>query len=217
MLNNYIADIILNHSIILAAIIGMIRFKFISSDFYPFLFFIWAGLANDSLSLAIIANGGSNTANSNIFVLLELALVLFLFYKWNGGKIKKYYILGGLGLAIWAADNFMLHSIWRNNSLFRVFYSFAIVFLSIDQVNKILVFERGPLLKNAMFLICITFLFYFGCKAFVESFNIFHLSLSNAFLRNLWMTLYFINFIANLLYAVAILWIPTKQKFSLPY
>lgn len=217
MLNNYLAGVIFSHSIIIAAIVGMIRIKSIDRGFYPFLFFIWAGLANDSLSLALMVSGSSNTVNSNIFVLLELALVLFLFYKWNNGSTRKYYLLAGLGLATWVADNVIVNTITDNNSMFRVFYSFVIVFLSIDQVNKILIFEKGVLLKNAMFIICITFLFFFGFKAFVESLNMFHLGLSDRFLNNLWMIVYFINFIANLLYAIAILWIPAKQKFSLPY
>ena len=217
MLNNYLAVIIFNHSIIIAAIIGVVRFKSISRDFYPFLFFVWAGLANDSLSLALIMSGGSNTVNSNIYVLLELALVLFLFYKWNGSAARKYYVLAGIGLAVWIADNVLINDIRDNNALFRVFYSFVIVFLSIDRVNKMLVFEKRALRKNAMFIICITFLFFYGFKAFVESLNMFHLGLSGHFLNSLWMIIYFINLIANLLYAIAILWMPTKQRFLLPY
>lgn len=209
--------IILNHSIIIAAVIGIFRFKAVIRDYYPFLFIVWLALTNESLSLVMIYTIGNNTVNSNIYVLLEYGLILFQFYKWNGSNYRKYYLLAFLGLGIWMADNFILHSISRNNSLFRVFYSFIIVFLSIDKVNNILVFKTGPLLKDPTVIICAAFLFYYGCKAFVEAFNMFHLGLSDGLLKNLWIILYIVNFITNLLFALAILWIPTKQKFTFRY
>ncbi|MGN6195276.1 MAG: hypothetical protein ACTHOB_10080 [Ginsengibacter sp.] len=216
-MSSFLLEIALNYSIIGAAIIGIIRFQSIIRDYYPFIFIIWLGVINETLSLIFIFTLGSNTVNSNIFVLLEYLLVVYQFYKWNDKGLKKYVILALLGLAVWSADNLILNSIHHNNSLFRAFYSFLIVFFSIDQVNKLIIYERGPLLKNPMFIICITFLLYYGFKAFVESYNMFHLGLSKALLRDLWIILYFVNGIANLLYALAVLWIPTKVKFILPY
>ena len=215
-MNIFIIDIVINFSIVIAAIIGVIRFKSVLAAYYPFLFLIWLGLLNETLSIILIYTVKSNAVNSNTFVLLEYALILLQFYRWNGNSRKKYYWLACFGFAVWIADNFIINTITENNSLFRVFYSFVIVFFSIDQVNKIIIFEKGSLLKNAMFIICITFLFYYGCNAFVEAFNMFHVGLSDGLLENLWIILYFVNFIANLIYALAILCIPTKQKFTFP-
>lgn len=216
-MNNYVISIVLNHSIIIAAIAGLVAFRRIIKSFYPFVFLIWLGLINESLSLVLIYNNGNNAVSSAIFVLLEFGLILYQFYLWNRGNSKKYYLFAMAGLVTWILDNFILNSITQNNSLFRVFYSFVIIFFSIDQLNKILIYEKGRLLKNAGFIICLTFLFYYGCKAFVEAFNMFHLGISDVFLRNLWITLYFINGISNLLYAIAIICIPTKEEFTLPY
>jgi hypothetical protein len=217
-MSSFLLEIALNYSILIAAIIGIIRFKSIIRDYYPFIFIIWLGVFNETLSLVLIFTLGRNTINSNIFVLLEYLLIVYQFYKWNNKKgLKKYVILALLGLAVWSADNLVLNSITHNNSLFRAFYSFLVVFFSIDQVNKLVIYERGPLFKNPMFIICITFLLYYGFKAFVESYNMFHLGLSKTLLRDLWIILYFVNGIANLLYALAVLWIPTKVKFILPY
>lgn len=212
-----ICDVAINYSILIAAIIGIIRFKSIIRDYYPFIFMIWLGVLNETLSLIFIFTVGSNTFNSNVFVLLECLLILYQFYRWNDNGIKKYAILALIALGVWIADNLVLNSITDNNSLFRAFYSFLVVFFSIDQVNKLVIYERGPLLKNSMFIICITFLLYYGFKAFAESYNMFHLGLSKTLLHDLWIILYFVNGIANLLYALAILWIPTKIKFILPY
>lgn len=213
----FFIHVIFNHSILIAAVIGIFRFKYISSDFYPFLIFIWLGLFSDSLSLALILMHRSNAANSNISVFLELAAVLWLFFTWNREKLKVYICVAITAAAVWLADNFFINSISQNNSLFRVFYSFLILFLSIDNLNRLLFFENGRLAKNARFIICLTFLFYYGFKAFIESFNIFHLGLSSNVLNTLWWMLSFVNLITNLLYALAVLWAPTKIKYILHY
>lgn len=216
-MNFFLFKIALNYTVLIPALIGIIRFKKILPDFYPFVFLIWMGWLNESLNIIMVYTYHSNTVNSNLYVILEYGLILLQFYKWNGTYIKKYWILSVIGVAVWLIDNSFIHSITENNSLFRVFLSFVVVFLSIDQINKILIFERGPLLKNAVFVICTGFLCYFGCKAFAESFNILRFGLSNLFLGNLWIILYFVNAFTNTLFAIAMLWIPGKQKFILPY
>ena len=211
---NYFLLIFFNYSIIIAAIIAIVRFKTIMADYYPFVFFIWLGLFNEILSLFLIYSYQSNAANSNVYVLLEYMILLLQFYKWNNKGIKKYYGLAVIGIAVWITDNFIINTLSQNNSIFRVFYSFVILFFSIDQLNKLLVFEYGNLLKHPIFIACITFVFYYGFNVFVESFNMVHLGLNPAILRNLWIILYFVNGTANLLYAIAVLCIPTKIKFT---
>lgn len=216
-MHNYWLRIVLNYLIIIPAIIAIFRFKSIMADYYPFIFFIWLGLFNELLSLALIYNNQSNAANSNIYVLLEYLILLFQFYKWNAKGIQKYYWLAVIGLAVWVADNCIINTLMHNNSLFRVFYCFVLLFFSIDKVNNLLIFEYGNLLKHAVFIICLTFIFYYGFKAFVESFNMVHLGLNPVILKDLWIILYFVNGTANLLYAIAVLCIPKKLKFISPW
>jgi len=214
---NYFLLIFFNYSIIIAAIIAIFRFKTIMADYYPFIFFIWLGLFNEILSLLLIYNYQSNTVNSNIYVLMEYLVLLWQFYKWSDGSSKRYYWLAAFGITVWITDNFILNTISDNNSIFRVFYSFIIIFFSIDKVNNLLIFEYGNLLKHPMFITCITFIFYYGFKAFVESFNMVHLGLNPVILKDLWIILYFVNGTANLLYAIAVLCIPKKIKFISPW
>ena len=216
-MNNYWLRIFFNYSIIIAAIIAIFRFKTIMADYYPFIFFIWLGLFNEILSLLLIYNYQSNTVNSNIYVLMEYLVLLWQFYKWSDGSSKRYYWLAAFGITVWITDNFILNTISDNNSIFRVFYSFIIIFFSIDKVNNLLIFEYGNLLKHPMFITCITFIFYYGFKAFVESFNMVHLGLNPVILKDLWIILYFVNGTANLLYAIAVLCIPKKIKFISPW
>ena len=209
--------VFLNHSIIIAAVIAAFRFKAVSPNYYPFIILIWLGLLNESISLALISNGYSNTVNSNIYVLFDYLLILLQFYKWNRSGPLRYYIIAIIGLLVWITDNFLMNSICQNNSVFRVFYSFMVLFFSIDKMNSIVIFENLRIRKNATFLICAGFIFYYTLKACVESFNMFHLGLTAILLRKFWFILYIVNFITNLLFALAVLWIPKRQRFILPY
>lgn len=216
-MQNFVIDILLNYSVTIAALIAVFRLKPIFQSYYPFILFIWLGLINETLSLLLIYKFRTNTANSNIYVLLEYCLILLQFHKWQGIKRGRLYLMISIGFIAWVTDNLIINSIVDNNSIFRIYYSFIIVFLSIDQISKIIITERGGLLKNTKFLICIAFLTYYGCKAFIEVFNAFHLGFSDMFNRNIFMILYFANLFSNIVYAIAILCIPTKQEFSLQY
>ncbi|HVX01139.1 MAG TPA: hypothetical protein VHA52_12010 [Candidatus Babeliaceae bacterium] len=214
---SYYLSILLNHSIIIPAAVGIFRFRQINNSYYPFLFTIWLGLANESLSLALILSNRTNVVNANIYVLLELLIILYQFYKWQLLTSEKLYGWAALGALIWIADNLIINNITGNNSLFRVVYSFLIIFLSIQQVSKMLVFDYGNHIKNATFIICLSFLLFYTCKGYIEAFNVFHTGVPHAFLRRLWITLNFINFITNMLYTLAIICMPKTLEFTFQY
>jgi hypothetical protein len=214
-MHSFIVSIVVNYSIAIPALLAIIRFKHILRSFYPLIFLIWLGLANESLSIVLVYKAGSNTANANIFVLAEFLLILLQFYRWNTCSKRKYVLAAGLGIIVWITDNLILNSLSQNNSLFRAFYSFAILLFSIEQISKIVAWEKETLLKNATFIFCITFLFYYGCKTFVEMMNAFHLGLDREILWNFWIVMYFVNALSNFFYAIAILCIPTRKGFIL--
>lgn len=216
-MNGFTINILLNHSIIIAALLGMIRFKSIASDFHPFLWLIWIGVVNETLSLVFIYSFGSNAVNSNIYVLIEYGLVLFQFYRWNREYLKVCRLLAIVGLLIWILDDCLLNNISENNSVFRIFYSVVIVLLSVMEVNRIIINERKMIMGNAIFIICVTFLVYYGCKAFVEVFNAFQMELSKQFNRSMFRILYAANLFSNIMYAISILCMPRKQEFTMPY
>lgn len=206
-------SIICSHSIVIAPVIALFRIKVVIKDFHPFIFLLWLGLLNETISLAFLYNRRFNTVNSNIFVLLEFLLILYQFYCWNTSRRMKYFIIAFAGIAVWITDNFVINSLTQNNSVFRVFHSLIILLFSVAQINKIQVFQNGWFKGNAVFLICLTFIFLYGFKAWVESFNMIHLGLSRSFLSKLWLSLNIVNLITNLLLALAVLWIPTRQRF----
>ena len=216
-MNHYLVNILLTYSILLPAIAGIIRYKLVLKDFRPFFWLLWLGVINETVSVISIYSIRSNSVNSNIYVFLEFCFVLLLYYRWRDSRPRNFIVLGVLGLLVWVADNILMHHITENNSLFRMFYSFVIVFLSIDTVNRILVLDTSPVYKNPMFLIAFAFIFYYAFKGYIESFNVLHIGLSRETLNSLWKILYFVNVVANVIFTAAVLCMPKKQKFIMPY
>ena len=216
-MDRYLVNILLAYSILLPAIAGIIRYKSVLKDFRPFFWLLWLGVINETISVLSIYTIRSNSVNSNIYVFLEFCFILLLYYRWRESRPRNFIVLGVLGLLVWLSDNVLMHHITENNSLFRMFYSFVIVFMSIDTVNRILVFDTSPVYKNPMFLIAFAFIFYYAFKGYLESFNVLHIGLSRELLNSLWKILYFVNVVANLLFTAAILCMPKKQKFIMPY
>lgn len=216
-MNLFTIDIILNYSIVIAVVIGVIRFKSVLKTFYPFIIFLWIGLANEVLSLLLIKKINTNAVNSNIYVCIEFIILLWQFYKWNSSYLQKCIITGILGILVWIIDNLLINTIESNNSIFRIYYSFVIVFFSIDLLNRVLINEKNSILKNAIFLVCAGFLIYYGLKVLLEVFNSFNISFNDTFYIKIWLTLSIANCVANIIYAIAILCIPKKQEFSLQY
>jgi hypothetical protein len=216
-MNNFPFNLFLTYSILLPAVAGIIRYKSVLKDFRPFFWLLWLGVLNETISVVSIYTVRSNTVNSNIYVFLEFCLILLLYYWWNERRARKFIVLGAIGLVVWLCDNFFINHITDNNSLFREFYSLIIVFLSIDVINRVLVYDMSEVYKNAMFLIAFAFVFYYGFKVYVESFNVLHIGLSSEMLASLWKILYFVNVVANLIFTIAVLCMPKKQKFIMPY
>lgn len=209
--------LLLNFSIAVPAFLFLFKLRFVGRYYLPFLLFIWLGLINGMLSYAFIVKMQTNLVNSNIYILAEYLILLVQFAVWNRKPGKQYVLFALAGLVIWMADNVFLNDITDNNSIFRCYFSMVIVLFSLDQFNKIVIYERSPLPKNPVFLICTAFILFSASKAFLESFNLFHAGLSDLFFQKLFFIMSVINLMANLLYTYAILCIPRKREFTLPY
>jgi hypothetical protein len=172
---------------------------------------------NEALSFGMIYTIGTNAVNANIYVLLEYLLLLLQFYKWCNTLKKACIALALFGILVWVGDNFILNTIQNNNALFRIFYSSVIFLLSIIQLNNTITGEHKSLSKNAIFLLCTTFLVYYSCKAFVEVVNLFVVQQNSLFNLNIFMILDVANFFSYIIYTIAILCIPGKQEFIMQY
>jgi hypothetical protein len=214
---NFYVQLFLSLTVAIAAIIGVVRIKHIHRSYYPFICFLWLAVINEIASLILIRIFKTNAPNSNIYILLEFILLMWLFSKWSFEKRSRLIVLTISFMILWIVDNLIIHSLFEFNSAFTVAASFVILFLSINEINHLLFSEARNLFRNSRFIICLTFLIYFSYNATVEVFYIFKINFSDSFYHNLFLVLVFLNLFSNLMYAIATLWIPTKQKFSLPY
>jgi hypothetical protein len=208
----------ISYSSIFAVVIGLVRYKKILATYRFFVWFLVVGFINDNIiGVVTIQLWRSNAVNGNIYVLIESIMLTVMFYKWGSFGKKVLYMLITFFALIWVLENIVFGSLTHINSIFRLVYALAVVILSIDEINVTMMHEKKKLAKNAKFLICCMFALYYSFKAAFEVFFVVKVGMSDEFYNGLFDILVFVNLFTNLGFALAALWIPTKQKFTLSY
>jgi hypothetical protein len=209
---------ILTLTVLLPAIAGLIRIRQISPVYLPFLLVIWVGLINEIFSLIIISMGYYNIYNYNLHVLLETFLILWQFKNLKLFESKNAYRIIGLSLlVVYLADNLFFFGFHYFNSYFFIFRSVVIAFMSIHMINKLLITERENLLKHPVFLFCAAFVLFFTVSIITEVFWVYGKFLSKNFRLGMQFIFDWSNGTCNIVYLFAILWMPRRQAFTLPY
>lgn len=216
---NYTWFVVLSCSIFVAAIIGWVRFKKVDPAFRPFIFVLWIGSLNEIISILLPRLGHTTDINNNIYVLFEALLLVWQLKSWGSfGRYTHAFPLLLVAITLgWLMENFLVSAIHITLPWFRLAYSFVIVLLSIQLVNRLIISERRSLLRNPVFLISIGFIFYFTYKGLIEIFWISDFDSSPGFLINVYSIMIWINLIANIIYSIALVWMPARQRFTLPY
>jgi hypothetical protein len=213
-MNSFWFSWMMSYSILLAALIGMVRYSSVHENYKPFLWIIWMGTLNEIISTVLIIIDRSNTVNGNIYVLAEVLLFIYLFFTWRQLSRRAMIALFVFVCVAWIIDNFIWHRITIINSAFRVVASFVLGFLAIGQINLLLL-EHKNLIRNGRFLICLGMLIYFSYKSFVEVFYAIPYKMTPDFYQNTFAVLVIINFVSNILYALATLCLPSKPEYIL--
>lgn len=206
-------------SILLPLIISLVRLRKIATAFYPFLFVIWAGCVNELIAHFIVSKGYSNAIPSNIFTLMEACFIVWFFYRMELPKyIRKIWLLLIASFIFsWIIENIFLGRLEAHfNSYFNILSGFAIVLISINVINDLLVKET-ELLRNPLFLLCIAFIVYFTYRILVEAFWLSGQNISREFMIKVYDIHSWINLVCNIIFAFAILWMQKKQAFTLQY
>jgi hypothetical protein len=214
---NFYISALLSATILIAGIIGIIRFNRIHNIYYPLLYFFWLAGFNELLSTTLAIKGVNTIVNGNIYVLLESFLITWYFKRigvFNRKPVIFYCILTALTV-LWILENFIFSTILRMSIYYRIFYSFAIVLMSIHAINTFITNSRGTLFKNSSFLVCTGFIAFYTYKVIIEAFFLYGLS-SIRFQIVVFDILVYINVVVNFIYALAVLWMPKRQAFTLP-
>jgi hypothetical protein len=202
------------YSIFLAVLFSVIFIRFRNRTFFPFLLMLWIGMLNELISYSLIFKGHGSAINNNLYVLAESLLILWQFRRWGlFTRANHYYTFCALYLAGWLVENLFFGKIFSVSSFFQIGYSFITVLMSIQMINQEIVSEKKSLLKNAVVLICFGFVIYFTYKVFVEIFWMYGLRESKDFRSKVYLIMVYINLFVNLIYALAVLWMPRKPQF----
>ena len=209
---DYSIVMIMSYSILPAALAGIIKLRQVDADYHPILLLLLLGLANEILSSLLIYNGYSNAVNTNIFLLLEVLLILWQFKCW--GLYDEYvYLIKYIGLALVLCWFFVF---WKNGNLFlflplfRYVASALIVIMSMLMIIKLTITYNGKLLRCSMFLFCTSFCIYFSTAVLVEVFLQMKAEISGEFKDAVFKSGSIVNVICNLIYLIAVLWMPKK-------
>ncbi|MCW3074603.1 MAG: hypothetical protein JWP69_1672 [Flaviaesturariibacter sp.] len=212
---NYTLTLVFSLSILIAVVISWIRYKQIDPAYRPFLFLIWLSFANEILSIILAHTVRNNTINNNCFFLLESLLITWQFYKWKVLNKTGLYLLQCLSAIVWIVELGFVYNINTFCSYFIILHSFIIVLLSISTINKVAFAGNTKLLKNPIALICFGFIGYFTFSVLTEAFWVNGLGEGNVFVLHIYWIQHYINLFSNLIYALAILWMPAKPRFIL--
>lgn len=195
----------------------MVRFKKVDRAYLPFILLLWVGLLNEIITVVSIDLFKSNAVTSNIYVLVESLLILWFFKNLRLGRKnnKRFHFVALLFIAVWITDNFFISRITRFSSYFRILYNFITVLMSIHMINRLILDERSGLIKNSVFLITIGFIVFFTYKILIEIFWVYGLNASRDFRVEVYRIMTYINLAINLIYALAVLWIPKKREYTL--
>lgn len=216
---NYTILTILSFSILIAGVIGIFRFAQIRDIYRPFIYLIWIGCVTEIVSTYFAYVYHNNLAVGAIYRLCESLLLLWFFSKVGVFKkhIKLLYLIGGIFLAIWLADNFLSSRFDKKVTFyFDIIYALSIVLLSIRAINDLL-FTEKDLLKNPTFLICMGLVIFFTYQIIQRIFWLYGLRESVEFRRSVMSILYLINCFTNLIYALAIVWMQKRQAFTFTF
>lgn len=213
----FVAEL-LSYSLLLVGVLALIKFQHINPAFYPFVFLIWIGVLNESISSYLKTRIDNNSINTNIYAIAEGCLLLWFFR--NTGTLTSKYLSRSLLiilLATWVIDTFLIGDFGKSfSSYYIILSSFITVLLCITGINKLLVKEKD-LLKNSSFIIYMGLLIYFMYSILVEIFWMYGLKLDDGFGSKVYFILSLVNPICNLIYAWAILWMRKRQAFTLQF
>lgn len=216
-MSSLVSDI-LNLAIFIAGVISVIRFPKMDTAYYPFIFLLWIGCVNEILSIVLVRMGLYTIVNSNIYILIESLMLTWYFKKmkvFNATPCLFFVTLFSLA-CFWMIENLVMHPVTHYSIYFRIYYSALIVLMSILTINHLLLTEQKAVGRNASFILCVGFITYFLIKVLVNAFWLYGLSSSREFLLQVSRILVIVNLITNLIYALAIVWIPKKQPSLLP-
>ena len=215
---NSLLLLLVSFSIIFPFFAGLVRHRRIGSGYQPFFILIVVAVITEAINGYLIkVHHHSNAIPANIYALTECILIAWQFHVWGLLQSKKplFYGLVILFFLGWVYENLVLGNITGFPPYFRFLYSFLIVLLSVNKINFMITHENRNLLRRPDFLICIGLIIFFIYKILYEWAYQASLFGQSSITSNIIMLFGYFNALTNIIFAIAFLLIPARQKFTL--
>lgn len=202
--------ILLLSSIIIPTWISITKFRAIDKNYLPFIYFLWLSLIIDLVDS--ILGVPSAIITTNIYYLFESLFVLWQFKRWGQfNHNKSANLLFACFILFWLLEFCAIVSViysegdYIYHSYFPCFYSLLFTFFSINQITSRSTSMSTQMTTHPLFIICSAFILYYCYTCIMSVFYMPVLGIKLlAFYRNVYLIMYFILFICNILYAYAI-------------
>jgi len=218
-MDKFLLNFLFSITIAIPAIIGLYRYQQIDERYRPFIWICCLLTISELLMFVLINMHIYTFLGYNLAIPIVCFLYLLLFKRWGLFVGKKYWlpVLFAILIFIWIADHFVIHGNRLNTrtTYFRVCYSFTLVILSVNTINRLIISEKKNLLKNSRFLICIGLVVYFTYRIIVDAFSL--KGMSQPFLMQLGDFNRYLLVGLNLIFALAALWIPAKKNYTIQF
>jgi len=152
---------------------------------------------------------------TNAYGFTEFCLFTWLFHNWGLFKRKKkvFVFIIAFFFLLWFFTLF-IRGYEKLNAYFFIFYSFILIFFSISSFNRIIVNERKNIFTNARFWICIGIIIFYTYFILINisSLSFLKRHLTKNFTEDVFSINIYSNLLVNLLYAIAVIWIPREKN-----
>ncbi|MBB6004349.1 hypothetical protein HNP25_003012 [Arcicella rosea] len=133
----------------LATMVGVFRFKVISTSNKCFLLLVLITLIVEIIAWQLAMKSGTNIIVYHIFTPMQCALVLLGYYKET--KIKVFFYLIPFVIVLGTVTSIWIQPIPSFNSYYICFELFLFIFLALTFFKRLLIIETNQKLKNFPF------------------------------------------------------------------
>jgi hypothetical protein len=215
-MNNFTAFLI-SQLVLFPLVAGIIRFPDIRVAYLPIYINLALGFLTEVESFRLIRSHEPNAIPTNLFVLAEWVLIAWQFRWW--GLLKRnnraFYILLAGPVVIWIIEYLVFFKIAEFSPYFRVLYAFLITLMAITEINFKLTHENVNHLWDTRFILCVALILYFVYQILYEWSYQISLVQPGDFTRVVSSLFSYINALTNILFGIAFIRIPRKNRFRM--
>ena len=208
---------LISESVLFPLIAGLVRFRRLGGAYRPFFLMIVCGALNELVSFIVIKLVHNNAVPTNIESLLEWNLIAWQFFVWGLLQTRRtaFYVLLSVISLVWVVEDLVFWQIVSYPPYFSVLYSFLIVLFSVNKINFMITHDYRKLYGNPIFLICIGFIIYYVYSIIYDWAYQTSLTEPTGITSDIINLFGYVNALANVIFAIALLRIPRPQKFTL--